>query len=70
MSCCGQRREAYKAWLQPHPIRLRFLGDGTFEFRGPFSGTTYSASETTREIEVDPRDAREVVQSGRFTVVR
>ena len=70
MSCCGQRREAYKAWLKPHPIRLRFLGSGTFQFRGPFTGETYSVSDSAPEIEVDPRDAREVVQAGRFTVVR
>jgi hypothetical protein len=70
MSCCGQRREANKAWLQPHPIRLRFLGTGTFAFRGPVTGRNYSASESGREIDVDPRDARDAVQSGSFAVVR
>ena len=69
MSCCGRRRQAYKAWLVPRSIRLRFVGGGTFEARGATTGRTYVASEAEREVEVDPRDAKEILQSGRFEIM-
>ena len=67
MSCCGNKPEAYKAWLKPRPVRLRFLGTGAIALKGPVTGQPYMASESTREIEVDPRDAGELVEHGVFT---
>ena len=68
MSCCGKRRQAYKAWLIPRPIRLRFLGQGTAEVKGAGTGKPYVFSETLREIEVDPRDARQILQVPDFAL--
>ena len=68
MSCCGKRRQAYKAWLMPRPIRLRFLGQGTAEVKGAGTGKPYVFSETLREIEVDPRDARQILQVPDFAL--
>lgn len=69
MSCCGGRRQAYKAWLVPRPVRLRFLGEGKIEAKGTMTGTPYRASESNREIEVDPRDASAFLRDGKFVVV-
>jgi len=66
MSCCGNKRQAYRTWLAPRPIRLRFLGAGAVALKGAVTGKSYMASESTREIEVDPRDAGEFVQNGIF----
>jgi hypothetical protein len=68
MSCCGQRRQAHKAWLAPRPVRLRFVGTGTLEARGAATGRTYAASERAPQVEVDGRDARDLVKSGQFVV--
>ncbi|HWG21051.1 MAG TPA: hypothetical protein VG225_11035 [Terracidiphilus sp.] len=70
MGCCGQRRQAYKAWLAPRPVRLRFVGTGTAEAKGVTTGKMYVVSESAPEVEVDGRDAREMVQSGLFVVER
>ena len=66
MSCCGKKRQEYRAWLSPRPVRLRFLGTGTIELKGATTGKSYVVSKDAREIEVDPRDASGLVQSGRF----
>lgn len=66
MSCCGNKRQAFKAWLKPRPVRLRFLGAGAIALKGAVTGTPYMASESTREIEVDPRDAGGLVHDGLF----
>jgi hypothetical protein len=66
MSCCGNKRQAFKAWLTPRPVRLRFLGAGSITLKGAFTGNAYMASESSREIEVDPRDAGEFVLHGAF----
>jgi hypothetical protein len=66
MSCCGNKRQAFKAWLKPRPVRLRFLGAGVIALKGAVTGTPYMASQTAREIEVDPRDAGDLVQHGVF----
>jgi hypothetical protein len=68
MSCCGKRRQAFKAWLAPRPIRLRFLGEGTAEIKGAGTGKPYVFSENAREIEVDPRDAKQILQSAGFAL--
>lgn len=68
MSCCGKRRQAFKAWLLPRPIRLRFIGQGTAEVRGAGTGKPYVFSETLREIEVDPRDAKQILQVPDFAL--
>ena len=68
MSCCGGRRKAYKAWLAPRPVRLRFLGEGRVEAKGTATGKPYVASESTREIDVDPRDANAFLQGGKFVM--
>jgi hypothetical protein len=68
MSCCGKRRQAYKAWLMPRPIRLRFLGQGTAEVKGAGTGKPYVFTETLREIEVDPRDAKQILQVPDFAL--
>jgi hypothetical protein len=70
MSCCGQRRQAHKAWLAPRPVRMRFVGTGAMEARGAVTGRTYAASERAPDIDVDARDARELVKSGQFEVAR
>jgi hypothetical protein len=69
MGCCGQRR-ANKAWLAPRPVRLRFVGMGTAEATGMGTGKMYVASDRAPEIEVDARDARDLVQSGMFVIAR
>jgi hypothetical protein len=68
MSCCGRRRQAYKAWLAPRPVRLRFLGEGTAEVKGVGTGKSYLFSETAREMDVDPRDAREILRGSAFVL--
>ena len=70
MSCCGQRRQANKAWLQPRPIRLRYVGRGLVEARGAATGRNYVVSESAPEVDVDARDARELMKSGLFVVAR
>jgi hypothetical protein len=52
----------------PRPVRLRFLGEGKIEAKGTVTGTPYGASESKREIEVDPRDARAFLQDGKFAL--
>ncbi|HEY2859735.1 MAG TPA: hypothetical protein VGJ21_15045 [Terracidiphilus sp.] len=69
MSCCGQRR-ANKAWLAPRPVRMRYLGAAPVETKGGVTGRMYAASERTPHIEVDARDARELLKSGQFEVMR
>jgi len=59
-------RGAQKARQVNRPVRLRFIGAGTIALKGPVTGKPYLASESAREIEVDPRDADEFVQSGVF----
>jgi hypothetical protein len=66
MSCCGKKRQAYRAFLVPRPVRLRFVGDGTVEIKGATTGKSYVASRNAREIDVDPRDASGLLQGGRF----
>jgi hypothetical protein len=66
MSCCGKKRQAYRAFLQPRPVRLRFLGTGTIELKGTQTGKAYVVSKDIREIDVDPRDAAGLLQGGRF----
>ena len=68
MSCCGKRRQAHKAWLMPRPVRLRFVGEGTGEVRGAGTGKPYVFSETLREIEVDPRDAKQILLGAGFVL--
>lgn len=50
----------------PRPVRLRFEGSGTIALRGAITGKPYAASESTREIDVDPRDAGGFLQDGIF----
>jgi hypothetical protein len=52
----------------PRPIRLRFLGQGTAEVRGAGTGKPYVFSETLREIEVDPRDAKQILLGAGFVL--
>jgi len=66
MSCCGKKRQAHRAWLMPRPVRLRFEGSGTIALRGAITGKPYTATESTREIDVDPRDAGAFLQDGIF----
>jgi len=68
MSCCGRRRQTYKAWMVSRPVRLRFLGEGTIQVRGNSTGKSYVFTETEREMDVDPRDARGLLQEGSITV--
>lgn len=68
MSCCGKKRQAHKAWLMPRPVRLRFLGQGTAEVKGPGTGKPYVFSEAAREVEVDPRDAKQILQVPSFVM--
>ncbi len=66
MSCCGNKRRAHKAWLTARPVRLRFQGAGAIALRGAVTGRAYTASESTPEIEVDPRDAGGFLEDGLF----
>ena len=66
MSCCGKKRQAHRAWLAPRPVRLRFQGAGAIAFTGALTGKPYTASESSREIDVDPRDAAAILQDGLF----
>jgi hypothetical protein len=52
----------------PRPVRLRFLGEGTTEVKGIGTGKPYVFSETAREIDVDPRDARQILQGPSFVM--
>ncbi len=69
MGCCGGRRRAYKEWLVPRPVRLRYLGRDPIRTVGRVSGRTYEFSNETPESEVDARDAAELVTTSSFTVV-
>jgi len=64
------KRQAEKASRGARPVRLRFTGTGTIAVKGPLTGKTYLASESNREIDVDPRDADEFIQSGIFSPAR
>ncbi|HEY3628593.1 MAG TPA: hypothetical protein VGL00_20060 [Terracidiphilus sp.] len=66
MSCCGKKRQAYKAWLKPRPIRLRYIGAGTVAFTGLATGKAYFVSESAPEIDVDPNDASGLLRDGLF----
>lgn len=68
MSCCGNKRQAHRAWLMPRPVRLRFQGAGVIALKGEITGRPYSASESTREIDVDPRDAAGFLLDGLFVL--
>ena len=70
MSCCGSRRRAAKAYHASHPIRLRFLGEGTIEAKGFVTGNTYLFSKEAPETDVDPRDIRGFTQHPSFLVVK
>jgi len=60
------KQGAPKARQVDQPVRLRFIGAGTIAFRGPVTGKPYLASESAREIDVDPRDVDELIQNGVF----
>jgi hypothetical protein len=68
--CCGKRRQANKAWLQPRPVRLRYVGAGLVKPKGAVTGRDYAASEKAPEVDVDGRDARELVKSGQFVAAQ
>jgi hypothetical protein len=68
--CCGKRRQANRAWLQPRPVRLRFVGPVAVEARGAVTGTNYAASDRAPDLNVDARDAQELVKSGQFVVAQ
>jgi hypothetical protein len=52
----------------PRPVRLRFQGAGVIALKGEITGRPYSASESTREIDVDPRDAAGFLLDGLFVL--
>jgi hypothetical protein len=49
---------------------MRYLGAAPVETKGGVTGRMYAASERTPHIEVDARDARELLKSGQFEVMR
>ena len=80
MSCCGQRRTA---WRQPertaaaapapqppdlsNPTRVAFTGAEPIVVRGASTGLTYAFPAQSRGLDVDARDAVELLATGRFT---
>ena len=67
MSCCGDRR-AKRAWLLPNFVRLRYLGNERARIVGYISGAIYEFSEQDPEIDVDARDAAELIKSPSFVL--
>ena len=69
MSCCGEKRSAYKQELQnqPHPVTeheaekpprvFEYTGDGSLKLKGISSGTVYNFRFTGQKIEVDYHDS-------------
>jgi hypothetical protein len=68
--CCGQRRQANRAWLAPRPVWLRYVGPGAVNARGSATGTIYRVSKQSPNLKVDPRDAAELMKSGQFVAAR
>ena len=67
MTSSESKRQVEKASLAAPPVRLRFLGTGTIALKGAITGKPYLASESTREIDVDARDATEFLEHGVFS---
>jgi hypothetical protein len=79
MSCCGQRRAA---WRQPErpvvapvtqpppalqsPVSLAFTGAGPIVIRGTTTGLTYAFPAGSVALNVDARDAQSLLGTGRF----
>jgi predicted transcriptional regulator with HTH domain len=47
---------------------LRFLGEGEAEVKGAGTGKSYLFSETAREMDVDPSDARGMLRGPEFVL--
>jgi hypothetical protein len=69
MSCCGGRRRARREWLVPPPVRLRYLGRDPIQTVGLVTGQTYEFSSQSPQIEVDARDAPELLRTSTFAVI-
>ena len=68
MSCCGHRRRAYKAWLLPRPVRLRSLASEPIRAVGRVTGNVYEFSSASPEMDVDARDAVELLKATDFAL--
>jgi hypothetical protein len=68
--CCGQRRQANRAWLAPRPIWLRYVGPGAVKAKGSATGTIYTVSNQSPDLKVDPRDVAGLVKGGQFVAAR
>ena len=77
MSCCGHRRQAYRAAAQPlEPVPLppatrltiavEHLGDHPMVIGGSVSGTAYLFGPRGSTLPVDERDVGDLVATGRF----
>ena len=68
MSCCGSRRQAYKAWLVPRPVTVRYFGSERITTVGRVTGNRYDFSPDTAIVAVDGRDAAELLRLPEFSL--
>lgn len=68
MGCCNGRRGAHKAWLVARPVRLRYVGDESTDVIGSVTGRSYMFTAVASEMDVDPNDVWELLQTEKFVV--
>ncbi len=77
MSCCGQKRAAWRSTPPPgaaapaapvprNPVRLAHRGDGSTVERGARTGLTYLFGPRGSTLDVDGNDADALLASDRF----
>jgi hypothetical protein len=79
MSCCGQKRQAWRQWNAPkthavqppppvlqNPVILRHLGTSSLVIKGAVTDHTYLFAGTDTGLSVDERDAPALIATGRF----
>jgi hypothetical protein len=81
MSCCGRRRQLLRAGTPPapavevpspmvqNPVALTYRGEASLVVKGPATGLAYLFGARGAALEVDGRDAPELMASGLIELV-
>jgi len=82
MSCCGQKREAWRRSTLPsaeavappppppqNPVAVRHLGASSLLVKGAVSGQAYLFAGAASSLLVDERDLAALIATGRFAIV-
>lgn len=82
MSCCGQKREAWRRSTVPrveavapppppqqNPVAVRHLGASSLLVKGSVTGQAYLFAGADSSLLVDERDLGALVATGRFVIV-